>query len=188
MTPRWTPGIGDPTPVGWITAICYFLVAALCLAAAANRGLPGRGARERRFWLMLAGCFLILCVNKQLDLQSLFTELARDDAQRRGWYAGRRPFQLAFITGLAVMGAGAAGLLGWRLRHSGWGVRTALLGLIFTLCFVLTRAASFHHVDQFLAARLGNWRMNWLLELGGIAIVALGALQALRRPDPQRPS
>ena len=49
--------------------------------------------------------------------------------------------------------------------------------------FVVIRAASFHHVDALLASRLGGLKWNWILELGGILIVAVGALPP--RPDPR---
>ena len=56
--------------------------------------------------------------------------------------------------------------------------------------FVVIRAASFHHVDAFLASRLGGLRWNWILELGGILIVAVGAfgLGPSEGPSPPRRS
>jgi hypothetical protein len=44
------------------------------------------------------------------------------------------------------------------------------------------RAASFHHVGVFLGRRVLGLKLNWLLELGSIALVALSAAQAVRRP------
>jgi hypothetical protein len=45
----------------------------------------------------------------------------------------------------------------------------------FLVTFVAVRAASFHHIDRWLG--YGVVRLNWVLELGGIALVALSALR-----------
>jgi hypothetical protein len=59
--------------------------------------------------------------------------------------------------------------------------------MLFILGFVVIRAASFHHVDAFLVARLGGVKWNWILELGGITFVALAALR-VASGRPQRPA
>ncbi len=61
--------------------------------------------------------------------------------------------------------------------------------MLFILGFVVIRAASFHHVDALLAARLGGVRWNWIFELSGISVVGLAAFRvALARPPrPPRP-
>ena len=50
-------------------------------------------------WLVCA-----LGVNKQLDLQTLFTQLARDLAMAQGWYEERRRYQVAFIIAIGLLG------------------------------------------------------------------------------------
>jgi hypothetical protein len=52
----------------------------------------------------------------------------------------------------------------------------------------MRRAATFHHVDIALGVRVGSTKLHILLELGGIAIVALGAFWARlkRRLSPYR--
>jgi hypothetical protein len=59
--------------------------------------------------------------------------------------------------------------------------------MMFVLGFVIIRAASFHHVDALLAARLGGMKWNWILELGGIAAVAAGAYRVPRGGNPAGP-
>jgi hypothetical protein len=59
--------------------------------------------------------------------------------------------------------------------------RFALGGLVFLMAFILIRAASFHHIDAMLKADLAGVRMNWVLEIGGISMVAYGAWKRLRR-------
>ena len=57
-----------------------------------------------------------------------------------------------------------------------------IAGLALLLSFVLIRAASFHHMDQFLRFRLAGLKMNWILELGAISLVAMAAARHRRRP------
>ena len=57
----------------------------------------------------------------------------------------------------------------------------ALIGTGFLITFVIIRAASFHHFDEFIGFVVGGVRMNWVLELGGIACVAIAACR-VRRP------
>jgi hypothetical protein len=57
-----------------------------------------------------------------------------------------------------------------------------LSGLLFIVLFVLIRAASFNHVDYLLSKWriIGPFKMKYVVELGGIFLVGVGALQNLR--------
>ena len=116
---------------------------------------------------------VLLGINKQLDLQTWLTQMGRDLARAEGWYERRQEFQVAFISVIAVVGL--VGLLNaaLTLRFILWRVAGALLGLGFLVTFVVVRAASLHRVDALLG--YGTFRLNWVLELGGIALVAASA-------------
>ena len=43
------------------------------------------------------------------------------------------------------------------------------------LAFVLIRAASFHHIDRFIDARILGLKWNWVVEMGGISIVLVAS-------------
>jgi len=179
----WHPGIGDPTFMGWLTVLAYLLTSFLCGKAAklmADSNELGKTGAVL-FWTSCSILLLVLGVNKQLDLQSLFTGVGRDIAQAQGWYDRRRAVQALFLALLAFGGL-ATLVVFFRLTP---GLvrecRTALIGASFLLCFVLMRAASFHHVDQLLGIRLTGLKMNYLLELGGISCVGLGALRCACR-------
>jgi len=87
----WRPGIGDPTVMGWVTVGAYAVAAAVAgVAAHRARGAAAPHPGPDRTWLLVAGLMALLCVNKQLDLQSLFTDLGRVLAREQGWYARRR--------------------------------------------------------------------------------------------------
>jgi len=174
----WEPGIGDPTFIGWLTVAAYFIAAVLC----AGNLLRARHADRRAylFWVAFTVFMVALGINKQLDLQTLFTAVFKHFAKATGWYEDRRIFQAIFIAIIAFFGLAFAALAWvWTLRtlprH-----RLALVGGIFLVCFIVIRAASFHHIDQILGKELVFFRINHVLELGGIACVALGALTARR--------
>ena len=182
---RWYLGIGDPTLRGWLTVGAYFLGAGLALRAAwvsARRNrlslLPSDRRRLVAFWCLTAAVLLLLGINKQLDLQSWFTQVMRDLAKEQGWYDVRRQYQAAFIITLAVVGLlgtlAAAVLLRRLLRRIG----IALLGLGVLGTFVVARAASFHQIDALLYS--GPLPLNWVAELGGITLITLNAWLAGR--------
>ncbi|MDB4974754.1 MAG: hypothetical protein JWN48_3095 [Myxococcaceae bacterium] len=182
---RWHPGIGDPSALGWLTVVAYFVAAGLALRAlrlhqrasvAAAGGSSTARHEERlllRFWAMVLLILLLLGVNKQLDLQTFFTEVARDIARSQHWYEGRRPVQIAFILAIALLGTGSTIALAYTMRHVLSRVVGALVGMGALVAFVIIRAASFHHVDELLFR--GRIRLNWVLELGGIAMIAISA-------------
>ncbi len=175
---QWSPGPGDNALMGWVTVGVY-LVAALASGLVARRpvGPDPLALRERRFWAITAVVMLCLAINKQLDLQTLLTLLARCQAQLSGWYDARRGVQVAFIYLVAGGGAFALGLMALALRGILGRVWPALLGLGLVCVFVVIRAASFHHVDMFLSGTVARIKLNWLLELPGPVLVALVAFR-----------
>ncbi|MBB3693409.1 isopropylmalate isomerase [Sphingomonas sp. BK580] len=183
MDDRWHPQIGDPTAIGWITVLAYPVAALLC-AAAQRR--DGAGPRPRFFWLWLAVLLVLLGINKQLDLQSLFTQVLRDRAKAHGWYERRREFQALFIFVIAGIGAALLAALPYVMRHQPRARNIALAGLVFLYGFILVRASSFHHVDWALSQTILCVRLNWILELGGILIAAAGAMTVSQNPRGPR--
>lgn len=169
----WRPGIGDPTPLGWLTVAAYFVAAAACWRTARR---DGRGP-----WLVIALALVLLGINKQLDLQTALTELGRALARAQGWYEQRRTVQAGFIVALTLAGASLLAALLRSARPLEPGRLLALCGMTFIGVFVLVRASSFHHVDLFLGSTVAGLRWNWVLELGGIAAVLAGAILH-RRP------
>ncbi len=179
----WSLGIGDPTFMGWLTVVAYFAAAFLSwkCARAARKKTPGYFSDEWFFWFCFALVLTLLGFNKQLDLQTLFTEIGKAVAKAQGWYEHRKVVQVAFIVLIALAGAASFLIfcrLSKRLVRREW---LALGGGIFLMCFVLMRAASFHHFDQFIGMKFGGVKVNWILELGGICCVAASAFRRLKR-------
>jgi hypothetical protein len=199
---NWSPGIGDPNVMGWVTVVAYLWAAYLCFTvyrkslASAGPTIKGRtfgpvvlallGQRRRlnalpeavrmgALWKALAIGLLFLGINKQLDLQTALTEFGRILARKQGWYEQRQRVQIDFIIGVVLVGVWLIGsvllLAGRNLPRLG----LALVGIVFLCCFVAIRASSFHHVDLLLGTYLGGVKVNWIMELGGIALVGVGA-------------
>ena len=181
---NWYQRMGDPTVAGWAITIAYFIVALLCWRAGlkektitVNIQKPERHA----VWFGLSILLLVLWINKQLDLQSLLISLGREIAQANGLYESRREIQLIFIILFALFCFSSLVALSWWLRDYWRRYWIAILGVAFLVSFVVIRAASFQHVDYLISkwSIIGPFRMKYIVELGGILIVGLGAVQSL---------
>lgn len=182
MKIEWKPGIGDPTVWGWFTVAAYIAAAVFAIKASKAAQISGREWKiESAFWLGVTIAMVALGINKQLDLQSLLTELARDWSKASGWYEGRRAVQEIAISLMAASALAIAIHLSVSLRRTAIEVRLAVLGLCFVLAFVVIRAASFHHIDALLNSRFIGINWNALLELPGVIVTAiLAARYAMR--------
>ena len=156
--------------------VAYAAAFALCLACARRESRESRG---RLFWLASAAIMAFLGVNKQLDLQTWLTYMARDLSLAQGWYEERQAVQVGFIVALAVAGLAVMAALLRAVAGTGPEITCAAAGLVLLGVFVLIRASSFHHVDRLLGIQLASVQLNVILELGGIATVAVSA--AVRR-------
>ncbi|HPC59181.1 MAG TPA: hypothetical protein PKX23_00855 [Verrucomicrobiota bacterium] len=175
---RWRPQIGDPSFMGWFTVAAYALAAAAAALTAARPALrrPGEPWRERVWW-GVAMLLAFLCVNKQLDLQSLLTDIGRVIARQQGWYEHRRDFQKWAVVGVVLMASGFGGWFIWRFRGFWLSHKLLVAGLFFLVTFICVRMVSFHHVDEVLGLRPAGFKMNWLLELTGIFLVLAAAVR-----------
>jgi hypothetical protein len=179
----WRPRIGDANTLAWCITASYFIASFICVLVARRQreANSGDAVRQSRFWLILAAAMFALGWNKQLDLQILLTQIGRELSRSGGWYGQRRSIQAAFAISCAALGVmcAVAGLLFvWRQKLPAY---VAYLGVIFLFTFIAIRAASFHHIDTLLYrhSMLGNW-LNTGLETGGVMLVVLGGLLALR--------
>jgi hypothetical protein len=173
----WHTRIGNPTVMSWVTVAAYFLAAYLC-------GLVTRRTWRRQadhwptlvaFWGGLTLAMVLLGINSQLDLELLFAQIARDLAAEQGWYAEQHGYQSKFIQWLVIFGVGGSAILSLFLVDVWRQTALALFGLSFLLVLIVAQAASLHHVDQFLGMQWMDIKMNWILELSGVACIALSA-------------
>ena len=175
---NWTPTIGDPSVIGWVTVLLYFVTAALCAKVYADRRLYFSRKRRRQgyFWLSLSLVMFLLGVNKQLDLQSLFTEIARYLSHEQGWYQDRRYYQRLFVLLVLLSSVVVGGFLCFFYRKVYRNNLLAIAGICLLLGFVFIRASSFHHMDALINAFVVGIRVNWLFEVSGILMIAANAV------------
>lgn len=171
---QWHAGIGDPTLFGWLTVAFY--ACATYFSFKQYQRLKSAQASSN-FWLYLAVMLLLLGINKQLDLQSLFTELLRSHAVANGWYEQRRVWQSIFIVVLGVgMLTTLLSLRVW-LAKSWHQYKLAWFGVIMLCTFVLMRAASFHHFDMLINVSFLGLRANVLFEMGALVFIIIAAVK-----------
>lgn len=190
---RWSPGIGDPSIGGWLTVLIYGLAALTAFMRlqvaiserernrATNRELSIWSGPEVRFWLVLGLALVLLGINKQLDLQSFLTAAGKCAAHAQGWYDNRKTVQLIFLIGLGIGGSILAFFGFSMLRGSFRKNSLVLAGMALLLMFVFARAASFHHIDLLINWRILGLKMNWILEIGALAMIITGALRSRER-------
>jgi len=75
---------------------------------------------------------------------------------------------------------GAVTVFSYRMRGLLKANSLAIIGLFLLLLFVAVRATFFHHMDIVINTAVFGVRMNWVLELFGIFLVAISAVSLLR--------
>lgn len=179
---NWSPGIGDPTAGGWLTVAVYAWAAWVAIGV-----LQGEKSRkivlsnnEKIVWRILVAELIALGINKQLDLQTAFTEIGRLLAQDQGWYDSRRQVQEAFIAAVIILGLAllaAMAIWVWKAPAS---TLLACAGASGLMVFIVVRAASFHRVDELLGLRLASLPLNWVLEMGSLLLIGWCARERVR--------
>jgi predicted outer membrane lipoprotein len=180
----WSPTIGDPTFMGWLTVVAYLLTAILAVISALK--VDKINTHKQKYytnqfiWWLIALILLFLGINKQLDLQSWLTVTGKNLVIKEGWYESRRIVQGIFIVTFSIFVLAFMITITWLMKNNRSNARWGLIGLSLLSSFVIIRAASFHHVDKLISFAPSGIRFNWILELGGILAIAISALQNLK--------
>lgn len=174
---QWRPTIGDPCFMGWFTVGSYFACAILgAIIVLTNR----KADREFLFfWSIISVLMILLGINKQLDLQSLFTEVGRQIARAQGWMDRRQIVQFWFIVAFGTSAIGAFLSFAIIKRNLFRRFMLTFIGLFFLLNFIIIRAASFHHFEEMLGFEFFDFKMNWLLELTGIYLIFIAEFKEI---------
>ena len=179
---NWHPGIGDPSAMGWVTVVAYFIAAIVLLRQwrLSAEIYQNHLKMHRRLLFLFAVTMIGLGINKQLDLQTWLTNVGGDISRAQGWWENRRVAQAVVLT-LIVLCGGALMMVIVKADGVVKEHRMALLGFLVLIVFVVVRASSFFQMDRLINFRVFGFRMNWFLELGGIAIIAASAMQGVRK-------
>ena len=186
---RWTWGFNDPTVMGWALTAAYFL-AAVAAGWAAGRTEAARPPMERAAWSLLAWSLLVLGLNKQLDLQNLLRDRARELYLEQGWYASRHLLIGLALTGVLLALAGG----GWALRRGLPGLSRPLrraLFLLFGLAgVILLRFLPIPSLSGLLGytllesqSEVWHFHVVELLELALVGWIAREALRGRKRGE-----
>ena len=173
--------IFDADIADWATVLAYVIVSLLSAHAAVYAGRR-RQTRERVFWQVTAALLIFFGINELLDLQTFLSSAARAHAKAYGWYEQRRAVQYGFVLILAATAVSAGMAMLWLTRRASGAVRAALGGLIFIGTFILLRAASFHHLDEFFDRGAPAFNYGSLQETAGVLMIAGAAIFYLRKP------
>jgi len=174
---QWRPTFGDPDFIGWFTTGSYFVCAILSFIVALAS--PKGDRRSFSFWGMISLFMIMLGINKQLDLQTLLTEMGRQIASTQGWMDQRRIVQFLFVVafGTAVM---IAFLLFAIIMQNFFRQHILVfIGVFFLLSYIIIRAATFHHFGEMFRSQFFAIRMIWLLELTGIYFIVLAGIKEI---------
>jgi hypothetical protein len=174
----WSPGIGDPTFMGWLTVFSYYLAAAVCLLRLFFQ------RRDQLFWAILMVGMAALGVIKQFNLLGAVTEMGRAFVRSGGWAGERRfiqacvmaaVFAVFFFVVMIVRALGMPTLM----RYS-----AAASGFAYLLLFVVLRAISWHPFDAVLSCEIWGARINWIAELLGICWVLAASVPRAAKSSP----
>ena len=171
--------------MGWLTVAGYIVAAISCGRTALQTPITPGPARNRRLtWLVMTAVMAALALNKQLDLQSLLTDIGRVAARHQGWYAERRSFQKWLVLGTLALSGLTVSFLIFRFQTF-WKQNVLLAaGIALLTTFIIVRAISFHHVDTLLKTKVVGIKLNWAFELGGITIITLASIRTRRTSSP----
>jgi hypothetical protein len=163
--------------LNWIGVAAYLVTAISARRTQRALGpIAIDGKRERNGWRFIAVVFVVLAVNRLLDIQLLLTQAGRITALAEGWYQYRAEPQIVLIALIAVFFVGVAIFSTIRMWRAPLPVRIALGGTAFLLGYVLVRAVSLHSIDGFIMGTILGLQWNWGLELGGVSIVFVASL------------
>ncbi len=180
---EWSFESHDPV-WAWLIVAMYAVAAILCLRALfmSQRSLFPEVIKKKSkvFWAVLFAIMLFLACNKQLDIQTYITAVGREVANTQGWYDQRRFVQKEFIIVLGLVAFLFLFYLAYIVYYLPTGNKISMIGALCTFTFIGMRAASFHHLDHFVARTFLGVKLHILVEICGGSIVSLGALMSSR--------
>lgn len=177
----------DSAFIDGVTFAAYLATALACAREAAQPAAAARG--ENRFWRISALMLVAIGLARYVELHLVLAEVGRELAVHGGWYEGRRPVQKWLVYGLGVALLAFLALPWLRRQPVRPGRHAALAGVTLLAAFAAARVMSAHRIDVVLRRTIHGLKWEWVLELAGIALVALGVLahRLSSRPRAQAP-
>jgi hypothetical protein len=179
----WQPALGDPTVIGWLICLSYFFACLISLQVylTGEHVFDKKVLHQKRLWLAIAVSMLLLGLNKQLDLQTLFTEVLRIVFLDLELYENRRIYQKSFIFTILLCSGAIAAWLIYVYRNVVTKNLLAITGICFLMAYIIMRASSFHHMDYLTNISVFGVKFNWLVEVTGIFLIISNGVKITRK-------
>lgn len=141
----------------------------------------GFEARERLYWRLCGGLFLLQFANTNLDLHALVWTTGRCMAHAQEWYEYRNEVQLLFLVGIAIVIALI--LLTVLIVFSQYNFRNLLLtlGVTIALGLTMTKGINLHGLEQYYGRELGPFQVADFIEYSGIVLAFLAVVIRMRQ-------
>ncbi len=178
LAQSWNPHWSDADFLGVTLTFLYVTAALMTTYAALQVWVSGSPRSGRWLWTLAAVCLILLAINKQLDVQTFFTQTGRCVARAEGWYGERRSFQEVATLGIFTVATFVGATLMVTSRR-GNGLMIAGLGLLTT--YVALHVLSFHHMDSLLKTPLFGLGLARIIELSSLLVINYAA--ATKRPS-----
>ena len=163
--------IGDPTFAGWLIFFVYLAVVYRCYLQYVKVKF---GFLDHNFWLVIGLFLLLLCINKQLDLQTVFEASMKELAQSHGWYAQRKMMQVTFVALLSISLLTGLVVLRSVLAKACRQHKAVCLGVLLLCVFIVLRAAAFNHLSFLNTRTYWGFNAHSLLELIALCVMFYG--------------
>ncbi len=162
--------VGDPTVLGWVITLMYLLLA---LKSYFNAKVADRRHEAYRFWWSVCYVFLLLGINKQLDLQTSFLKSLKELAIATGLQSQKSVLKVMLVVFVACLLIGCAWLTKRTLAESIKRHKIVWLGLLLLFVFIFARTVIFNHL---LAHLETTERWSAWLELSALLLIGYGLL------------
>ena len=120
------------------------------------------------------------------DIGGLVTELGRARASDEGWYASRRPLQMALVAVVATTWFVLVAVAVWRVPERRRRYLPMSIVVVTLVAFAGIRLISLHHLDSVLYHR-GLYGVRWAAVVE-LALLAIACVTTLWVPEPRNPA
>lgn len=179
---RWKFGIGDPTFEGWAISLLYLLTAILSFRKYKSHHRQNRP--DYQLWGIISFLLFFLSLNKQLDLQTIVSDVGRWIAINLEMMEQRHIFKRVFILSIFILGLIISVLLRKNIYNFIRSEKVTFLGMLTLLTFIFLRATSFHIFSDSFNGILLNLHFFQIMEISAIAIIAISLISFIQ-PEHQ---
>jgi hypothetical protein len=167
---RWKLCFGDPTFIGWLLTGIYLLIGMFALRRSYKL------AECSGEWFAMGALMLFFSFNKQLDLQTLISDVGRWIATSLGLMEQRHLFKIFFMLAMVL----CIVLTIWYLRKTVLvffrQFKLTVVGLAGFIIFIILRASSFHLFSDGFNLFLTNVYFFSILELNSLLIILFSTI------------